>query len=288
MDVCVATCCARDVRCLDILLYSLEKFADLASCNLLVTHNSADTSVREMLVRICESYHTTSLSIDFFDPKETVDSNQHAEALNRLIASTTSDHVIFADADVILTSSNWLSFCTQLVNQGCFIVGTQYPSHHLMWQGRFPNLWCAMLDGKALRSAKLDMRTTHTQFNTKKNKWVLSNVEKNKARDASWELADHAFRNKLDWISLSPGIGMLSTGMRSWTSPSAILQKRIGQAGKCLQKLRPREFKNPETGELFCAHLCNGALRGFGTSRSDQWISCAKVAVDYAEQVELS
>lgn len=169
MDVCVATCCQKDVKCLDILLYSLEKFANLASCNLLVSHNSDDTSVREMLVDICNSHPTKSLNIDFFDPEETLDSLQHGEALNRLIASTTSDHVIFADADVILTSPNWLNFCKRYIeDQGCFIVGTPYVTISKIWQGWFPNLWCAMVDGKILRSAGLDMRTKHVQFDSAK------------------------------------------------------------------------------------------------------------------------
>ncbi len=281
-DVCVHTCCRRDVECLGVFLYSLEKFADLASCNLLVSHNSSDPHARKLLETICQSHTTKSLHIDFFEPKETVDSNQHGEALNRLFARTTSRHVIVADPDIIVTSPGWLDFCKRYIDQGCFIVGMPYsiPSRH--WQGRFPTVWLDMLNGDMLRSARLDMRTRCVRFDAESGYWKCFG---RLSRDMGWELAKHAFENNLDWISLTLSRNnKLAADMRSWTSHSVPLRRSRRRAGKWLRELSAMEFLYPGTDEMCSVHLGNGGLYGVGTSRSDRWIISAKMAVDmYAE-----
>jgi len=286
-DVCVHTCCRRDIECLDVLLYSLEKFANLASCNLLVSSNSADMAIRKTLIGICESHPTRSLNIDFFNPNETVDSNQHGEALNRLFARTTSKHVIVADPDVIVTSPGWLDFCKQHINQGCFIVGMPYETPEIHWQNDFPTVWLDMLDGDALRSAHLDMRTQHVRPIRRRRKapfWRLSG-RRGQYRDMGWELASHALKNGLDWISLTLASNRrLASDMRAWTNPSVPKRRAIRRAGKWLREIHPIEFLYPGTNELCCAHLGNGGLYGVGTPRTDKWVMCARMAVDmYAE-----
>lgn len=280
IDVCVHTCCRRDIECLGVFLYSLEKFADLASCNLLVSNNSSDAAVRKALVDICDSHPAASLHIDFFDTSETVDSNQHGEGLNRLFARSTSKYVIVADPDVIVTSPDWLDFCRRHIDQGCFIVGMPYVTPRRHWQGNFPTVWLDMLDGDALRSACLDMRTQHIRFDAKANRWKCFGPL---ARDMGWELAHHSFENSLDWISLKfMHNKRLAADMRSWHSVSSKMSTK--GAGEWLQELGALEYAYPGTDKVCCVHLGEGGLFGVGTPRTDKWVVCAKMVVDmYAE-----
>lgn len=283
IDVCVHTYCRRDVECLDVFLYSLERFAGLAFCNILLSCGSSDPIVRKLLTEVCDSRPARSLNIDFFDPVETLDSNQHGEGLNRLFARTTSKYVVVADPDVMVVSPDWLGFCRRHIDLGCFIVGAPYemPGEH--WQGRFPTVWLDMLDGDELRSANLDMRTKHIHFDARANRWRLSG---RKSRDMGWELAKHAFENELDWISLTLARDRrMASDMRSQGGFAPVsLQRARRRAGKWLQELNAIEFLYPETDELCCAHLINGGLHGIGTPRTDKWTACAKMVVDmYAE-----
>lgn len=270
MDLCVPTCCHEDVRCLDVLLRSLKKFAGLSSCNLLVSHNSSDGLLRKMLVDTCESYRTKSLSIDFFEPRETVDSLQHGEAVNRLVARTTCRYVIIVDTDVIVVSPGWLDFCKRHIDQGCFIVGTPYHMPKGFWQGLFPNIWCSMLNGDALRSANIDMRTKHIYFNKKINKWVCLPPD----RDCGWRLAHHALENNLSHVSLE--CKPLKELFRS-PHPGGGVAKKTRRAESQLDALEVIGFAYPGTNNICCLHL-NHAVRR--PERVDEWVAHAKIVVD--------
>lgn len=271
MDICVATSCLSDVRCLDSLLLSLGRFAGLASCNLLVSHNSRDPYLRRLLRGVCESHRPASLHMDFFDPTERVDSNQHGEALNRLFGRTSSRHVVVADPDTIVTSPDWAGFCADRIDAGDFMIGTPYRWPRRMWQGEFPNVWLAMLDGDELRSAGLDMRTEHIRPNSAGTRWKLAPAADG-YRDTGWRLAQHAFSRGLGYVSLPASRGGLSSLMRGMYR-SLPEDSRSGAAAAMsrLASLRPMEFALPGSGEVCCAHMQGGSQ---GASRADRWTAC--------------
>jgi len=298
MDVCVATCCLEDIKCLDVLLRSLGAFADLASRDLLVSHNSPDPRLHKMLAEVCQSHPAKSLSIDFFETKETQESQQHGEALNRLFARTTSKHVVVVDPDVIVTSPRWLGFCKRHIDEGHFIVGTPYELPKLMWQGDFPNVWCAMIDGGALRAAGLDMRPyrdnpaqtpvwsgskASDSFDEPDIGWLPESTWKSAAgswawsRDTSWRLAAHGLKNHLRYIPFSvTGGGLLPQLLRGWSAKaSSGMYRRIESAAKRLARLRTFEFAFPGTGEACCVHL-----HSISKCRTRRWILCASMVLD--------
>ena len=286
MDVCVATCSLEDIAFLDLLLRSLGAFADLAHCDLLVSHNSPDPHLHKMLTDVCQSHPAKSLSIDFFKTKETQGSQQHGEALNRLVARTTSKHVVVVDPDVIITSPQWLDFCKRHIDEGCFIVGTPYgpprpaaPGHSVpdgapksMWQGDFPNVWCAMIDGDILREAKLDMRPWDANA-TEPDGWTWSH-------DTSWRMAEYGLRNNLKYIPFSMTSRLLRRLLRKWSaeSPRTRMRQHIGRAAVTrLDRLRTFEFAFPGTDEACCMHLGHGDWR---RCRAKRWVLCASTILD--------
>ena len=261
MDVCTTVCGPEDAQCLHFLLRSLREFADLASCDLLISCNSGDPSVRELVTRTCAAHAPKSMSIDFFEPEETVDSRQHGESLNRVFARTTSKHVVVADADVIVTSPEWLDFCKRHIDEGRFIVGTPYSRSHKGYaQGDFPNIWCAMIDGDALRAARLDMRP-EVRFNEAKGRWVFCG-----GCDTSGQLWHHARDSGLRYVSFSETQGGLS----------ALLRK---PALANLAHLRPLEFCFPETDKVCCAHLLHAVGK---PDRVSRWGVCADAILNAA------
>jgi hypothetical protein len=275
-----------DVRCLDVLLRSLEAFADLASCDLLASCNSGDPIVKKALMDVCRMHPAKSLSIDFFEPKETHGSQQHGEALNRLIARTTSKHVVVADADVIVTSPGWLDFCKRRIDEGCFIVGTPYREPRLMWQGDFPNVWCAMIDGDALRAAGLDMRPWGDAAT--EDAGYFRSSEK---CDTSWRMAEHGLKNGLRYLPLSMTDSKLSGLLWEWaaTFQDTRGRRRAKSAGSRMAHLRAMEFTYPGTGDVCCAHLFHAVRscwdRRFQRissrrGRVDEWVFCANVIID--------
>ena len=293
MDICVPTCCMGDVRCLDVLLRSLGAFADLVSCNLLVSCNSGDQTVRKSLTDVCESHLARSLNIDFFEPKETHGSQQHGEALNRLFARTTSKHVVVADADIIVTSPRWLDFCKRHIDDGFFVVGTPYKEPQFMRQGDFPNVWCAMIDGNILRSAGLDMRP-----------WGDAAIEEagacaseaRKKCDTSWRMAEYGLKNRLKYLSFSATNSKLSGLLCEWAAASrdAHGRRRAKSAGSRMAHLRAMEFAYPETDDVCCAHLFHAVRSCWNRrgnrllsrrSRVDEWILCANMVIDAVKAV---
>jgi hypothetical protein len=282
MDVCVATCSLNDIIFLDTLLRSMEMFADLASCNLLVSHNSPMPHLHDALTKVCQSHRAKTLDIDFFEPQEMQGSQQHGEALNRLIARTTSKHVVVVDPDIIITSPRWMYFCKRHIDGGCFIVGTPYgvPSGRLsrsyrhliskkiMFHGCFPNVWCAMIDGEALRAAKLDMRP-----------WDASETELDRgawswSRDTAWRLTDHGLRNNLKYIPLSVS-GKLLHGLlrKRFSEATARMRRSINRAAVWSNRLGMLEFAFPGTDEVCCVHLGRH-------SRANRLIFCASAILD--------
>jgi len=292
MDICVPTCCVGDVRCLDVLLRSLEVFADLASYDLLVSCNSGDQATRKLLTAVCAAHPARSLNIDFFEPKETHGSQQHGESLNRLFARTTSKHVIVADADVIVTSPEWLGFCKRHIDDGYFIVGTPYREPQLMWQGNFPNVWCTMIDGESLRTAKLDMRP-----------WGDAAIEdivgahgyfrSSEKCDTSWRMAEYGLKNGLKYLGLKY---LSATGSElsrllyvpptaGATSRRNAHNRRAKSARIRMARLRAMEFAYPGTDDVCCAHLVRAIRscwnrRNRRRSRIDEWVFCANMVID--------
>ena len=121
IDICIATCCRVDILCLDQLLYSLNVFADLESCNLIISHNSGKRSLLKLIQETCDRYPRRSLRIDGFVSKEPA-GRQHGESLNRLIAQSASEPVVLMDTDVMITSSRLRAFCEQPLS-GRFMIG---------------------------------------------------------------------------------------------------------------------------------------------------------------------
>jgi hypothetical protein len=297
MDICVATCCLEDIKCLDILLRSLGAFGDLASCDLLVSHNSTKPHNHKMLAGVCRSHPTKSVNIDFFETKETQESQQHGEALNRLIARTTSKYVVAIDPDIIVTSPRWLDFCKRHIDDGCFIVGTPYEVPKLMWQGDFPNVWCAMIYGDALRAAGLDMRPyrdspaqTPVWSGSKASDdlgepdigWLPESTWKSAAgawawsRDTSWRLAAHGLRNRLRYVPFSVTSGLLPGLLREWSVAQAVhVRRRAGRAADRLARLRTFEFAFPGTDEACCLHM-----HSVSKCRTRRWTLCASMVLD--------
>jgi hypothetical protein len=275
MDVCVATCCLEDIKCLDILLRSLGAFADLASCDLLVSHNSPNPHLHEMLTGVCQSHLSGSLNIDFFKPKETSRSQQHGEALNRLIARTTSKHVMVFDPDVIITSPRWLDFCKRHIDEGCFIVGTPYAPKLMWWQGDFPNVWCAMIDGDALRAAGLDMRP----YRLERVADLGGPVDfQGLLSDTSWWMSEYALKNRLGYVSFSTTSKLLPKLLRQWSSNVPItLRRRVRNAAYRLFRLGALEFAFPGTNDVCCAHLSHVGGR---PRRASGWTLCANMVLD--------
>jgi hypothetical protein len=274
MDVCTTVCGPEDAKCLAFLLRSLREFADLASCDLLVSCNSGDSSVRELVARTCATYAPKSVDIDFFEPTETVDSRQHGESLNRAFARTTSKHVVVADADVIVTSPGWLDFCKRRIDEGCFIVGTPYSRFYRGYkgcvQGDFPNVWCAMIDGDALRAAGLDMRP-EVRFDKVTGRWVFCGC------DTSGQLWRHAMGCGLRYVSFSDTKGGLSSLLRRWSDGNPLALKRVKRAERRLMHLRSLEFCLPGTDKVCCVHL----LHAIGhPDRVERWGVCADAIVD--------
>jgi hypothetical protein len=273
MDVCTTICGPEDVQCLHFLLRSLREFADLAFCNLLVSCNSKDQSVRDSIVRTCAASRAKSTSIDFFDAKETVDSRQHGESLNRLIARTTSKHIVVVDADVIITSPEWLDFCKRHIDSGCFIVGTPYRRR---WKQKhaqrdFPNVWCAMIDGDALRAAGLDMRPD-VFFNEMTGKWTLASDI-----DTSGQLWYHAKEHRLHYVSFSETTGNLPALLRKWSDGNPQVRRRSKSATRRLAHLHSLEFCFPGTDKVCCAHLLHAVGR---PDRVNRWRICAEAILD--------
>jgi hypothetical protein len=272
-----------DVRCLDVLLRSLATFADLASCDLLVSCNSGDPTVRESLTNVCRSYPARSLSIDFFEPKETPGSQQHGEALNRLFSRTTSKHAAVFDPDVIVASPRWLDFCKRRVDEGCFIVGTSYEAWQLKWQGDFPNVWCAMIDGDALRAAKLDMRPWAAGGDPEKR-------DRSMSKDTSWRMAEYGLKNRLKYLPLSATHGKLSGLLSEWAATPRFArgQRDVETAAlrmaQHVNDLHAMEFAYPGTDEVCCAHLFHAnCWNNRGPSRVGRWITCANMVIDAVE-----
>jgi len=275
MDVCTTICGLEDARCLRFLLRSLHEFASLASCDLLISCNSGDPSIRELVARTCAAHAPKSMSIDFFEAKETVNSRQHGESLNRVFARTTSKHVVVADADVIVTSPGWLDFCKRHIDDGCFIVGAPY-SHFTRGykgyaQGDFPNVWCAMIDGDALRAAGLDMRPD-VRFDETAGLWVLCG-----GCDTSGRLWHHARDNGLRYVSFSATKGGLLALLRRWSEGNPPALRRAKRAERRLAHLRSLEFCFPGTDNVCCAHLLHAAGRA---DRVNRWSVCADAILD--------
>lgn len=307
LDICIPTCCEMDILCLDQLLYSLNVFADLESCNLIISHNSGKRPLLNRIQETCSRYPMKSLRIDNFTSKEPT-SHQHGEALNRLIAQSTSEHVMLVDSDVIITSSRWREFCENNIS-GKFMIGTPYVQPQHMWQGDLPNSWCTFIDGYELRSAGLDMRSNAVKSG-KKHIWIMSDFW-GARKDVSWELGLHARDHALDCISLpfngnkaanrkrnhyaghriflAAGKPALASHVQKHTrrlrgSRANRTLRNSGQnAAVNLTNLHPLEFRLPSTNEICCLHLY-GVTRNSGRAR--HWDSCAKEIVDVCRQIE--
>lgn len=275
MDVCVATSCMEDIRCLDLLLRSLDAFADLTSCDLFVSHSSPSAYLRRLVEAVCRSRPAASLTLDMFTPSSTVDSNQHGEALNRLFARTTSKYVMVSDADVVVTSPDWACYCRDRIDRGDFMVGTQYRRPKVMWQGSFPNVWCAMLDGEKLRSARLDMRTEHIR--RAKARWVLAPDLHGMHRDTGWRLAEHARESGFGYTTLPETKAGLSSLMQGQGPTGKAGRRRLAMADRRLRHLRSMLFAFPGTDDVCCAHMVRASGR---PDRVNRWKMCADTMLD--------
>lgn len=310
LDICIPTCCEVDILCLDHLLYSLDVFADLGSCNLIISHNSGKRTLLNRIRETCDKYPKRSLHIDSFISKEPT-AHQHGEALNRLIAQSTSEHIVLMDSDVIITSPRWRTFCEDNI-PGRFMIGTPYAQPQHMWQGDLPNSWCTFIDGHELRSAGLDMRSNAVWGKSgKKHTWIMPDFW-GERKDVSWELGLHAKNRSLDCISLPFNGNKAASQRRSHYAGQRIflaagkseLAAHVGKhtgrlrgsranrtlrnsgknVGANLTNLHPLEFRLPSTNEICCLHLY-GITRN--PDRARRWDSCAKEIVDVCRQIEI-
>lgn len=271
MDVCVHISNEADIRCLSALLYSMSVFAELESCDLLLSLNAPALEGR--LQQVCSIYPARSVSVDAFEPSVTVRHNvfdgkpatQHGEGLNRLIRRTTSPLVILVDPDVLVVSPRWRAYCEDAVLNGAFIVGTPYHNGkaRTLWQGTFPNAWCSVIDGRELRHSGADMRPGFRQppATAAPSAWAPpGGFGRQRLHDCSWELARHAAVERLPHVSFDFSRGKLG-----------------GRAGAALSGLSPLpcEFSLPND-EICCLHLMHARR----TERTKMWLSVAWKVVD--------
>lgn len=286
-DICVATHTKWDIMCLDILLYSLSRFADLPSMNVFVSNNS--DGMDEMLENTCLKYDMMSLHLDCFKTTVPAGNLQHAEMLNRLISSTTSKHVVLLDPDVIITSSCWRTWCESRMDNR-FLIGTPYVHPERAWVGDIPNSWCTFVDGDTLRGANLDMRP-QVRYRARKKRWVLSG---RRVRDCSWRLGWYLRRRKLNYISLPL---TESKNVCTWIEKrlrrlrgdknQRYVRKFLGrQVLDDLKATRPTGYRLPDSGNIgkaCCLHLkSNHRIRPRTLKR---WIACGKRIVDVCYEV---
>lgn len=288
-DMCVATCNEWDIKCLDILLYSLSKFADLPSVNILVSNNSGEARLAELLEHTCMKYDMASLHMDNFRTDEPSGNLQHGEMLNRLISKTTSGHVVLLDPDIIVTSSRWRPWCESHM-ENKFLVGTPYVHPERVWVGDVPNSWCTFVDGDALRLAGLDMRPK-VRYHPRKRRWILSG---RKPKDCSWQLG---MRTK------SRGLGYIPFPVAGTDEMFMWMEKRIPrlrgsrarrhirrilghQVLNDIRMLRPTGYRLPDSKssrQTCCMHLKGHRVR---PRTLKKWAACGKSVVDVCYEIE--
>lgn len=252
MDVCVHISTDLEVYCLDALLYSMSVFADLESCNLLVSLN--DKELYPKLQKMCSAHKTGSLCLDLFDSvgENCSGNNQHGSGLNRLIKQTTMDTVMLVDPDVLILSHGWRQFCENaVINDGIFVVGTPYHNAkaELLWQGTFPNCWCSVLNGQELRSCDIDMRPRFRKPPPGKapDAWAPPRGFGGRKHDTSWELARYS--------ALNPHRQHISLGF----SEMQMASQFAGAEVSAMDGLNPLLYVLPD-GEICCMHLMKGQI----------------------------
>jgi len=288
-DICVATCSKWDIMCLDMLLYSLSRFADLPSLNVFVSNNSGGTTLAGMLERTCLKYDMMSLHIDSFRTSEPSGNLQHGEMLNRLIPKTTSEHIVLLDPDIIITSSRWRPWCESHMDSK-FLVGTPYRYPERFWVGDVPNSWCTFVDGDILRCSNLDMRPK-VRYHPRKGRWILSG---RKPKDCSWRLGLHTKSRGLGYISF-PVAG--TDEMLMWMA-KRICRLRGSKTRRHIRNvlghlvlndlgmLRPTGYRLPgskSSRQTCCIHLKGHRIR---PRTLQKWVSCGKNVVDVYYEVD--
>ncbi len=314
IDMCTTVSCEADILCLNALLYSLHKFGELRSLNLLVSVNSSDAKCEESLRDMCGTHGIRSLYTDRFPRKTGDPAWQHGLSLNRLVNKTTTDHVLFIDPDIIVTSRRLWSYCMEEI-QDKFMVGTPYhdAQARIVWQGTFPNIWLAIVDGLVLRESGLDMRPgskhlcpegwmTDEEFRryylsvggqeTPPQAWTLRRKSGGALRDTGWELAGHAYKRNLAHRSLEYFAGGLSRKNRGRSLGHSIeqwlLQSNSAKRGthvsiaRKLREISPLEFCFHDTKEICCLHLLHATTK---PDRAKAWIEIAKHIVDLCYQM---
>lgn len=311
IDLCTTVSCETDILCLDALLYSLHKFGDLESINLLVSVNSSEAECEESLRGMCAAHCTRSLYTDRFPRKIGDPAWQHGLSLNRLISKTTTDQVLFIDPDIIVTSRRLWAYCMEEI-QGKFMVGTPYhdAQARIVWQGTFPNIWLAIVDGHILRQSGLDMRpgSKHLCPNgwmtdeelgeywlsvggqeAPPTEWALRGKPGGALRDTGWELAGYARKHNLKHCSLEYFAGGFSRKNRGKSLGHSIEQwgSQHGEAtcvsiAKNLRGISPLEFCFRDSKEVCCLHLLHATTK---PARAKAWIGIAKHIVDACYQM---
>ena len=277
MDVCVHISTDLEVRCLDALLYSMSVFADLESCNLLISLNNKE--LHPKLQEMCSSHKTNSLHLDLFDPpkEDSSGNNQHGSGLNRLIKKTTMDTVMLVDPDVLILSHGWRRFCENaVINDGMFIVGTpyHYAKAELLWQGTFPNCWCSVLNGWELRNCDIDMRPRFRKPPPERapEAWAPPRGFGGRTHDTSWEMARYVY--------LNPHRQHISLGF----SELQMASQFSGASVTTMDGLNPLLYVLPN-GEICCMHLMKGQTGvscKIRTAMAETFIKEAKGVVESA------
>lgn len=227
----------------------MSVFADLKSCNLLISLN--DKMLYPELQTMCSRHKTGSLYLDLFD-SDHGGNEQHGDGLNRLIKKTTMSTVMLVDPDVLILSHGWRRFCENaVINNEIFMVGTPYHNAkaELLWQGTFPNCWCSILNGWELRNCDIDMRPRFRRPPPGKapEAWAPPRGFGGRKHDTSWELARYA--------ALNPHRGYISLEF----SKLQMASQFAGESVTAMDKLDPLLYVLP-SGEICCMHLMKGQI----------------------------